>query len=62
MRTGRHLDIGRLTMDESIRPKLDAFMNEHRAEFRLKWWETTLVTGSIAAALVAFWLLFELLA
>lgn len=62
IRTGRHLDIGLLTADEVIRPKLDAFMEDHKADFRVKWWEGAAVTGGIAVALIAFWFLWELFA
>jgi len=61
MRTGRHLDVGLLTADESIRPNLDAFMEDHKAHFRLKWWESATAVGGIMAGLVAFWLLWEML-
>ena len=59
MRNGRHLEIGMLTANDAIRPNLDAFMADHKAEFQVKWWETALVGGGIAAALIAFWLLWE---
>ena len=62
MRTGRHLDIGLLTSDDEIRPKLDAFMEDHKAEFRVKWWEGAAVIGGIAVLLVLFWLVWEALA
>ena len=62
MRTGRRLDIGLLTADDRIRPNLDAFMHDHKADFRVKWWESVAVTGGIAAALIAFWLIWEALA
>ena len=59
LRTGRHLDVGLLTADESIRPNLDAFMRDHKAAFRIKWWEGAAVTGGIGCALVLFWLIWE---
>jgi hypothetical protein len=62
MRTGRHLNVGLLTADDAIRRKLDAFMHDHKADFRVKWWESAAVTGGIAAALIAFWLVWEALA
>jgi hypothetical protein len=61
MRKGRHLDIGLLTADESIRPNLDAFMDDHKAHFRLKWSESAAVVGGIAALLVILWLIWEAL-
>jgi len=62
IRTGRHVDVGMLTMNERIRPKLDAFMEDHKSDFRVKWWETALVTGGIAAVIAVFWVVRELLA
>lgn len=62
MRTGRHLDIGLLTSDDEIRPKLDAFMEDHKSEFRVKWWESAAVIGGIGVLLVVFWLVWEALA
>jgi hypothetical protein len=62
MRTGRHLDIGLLTSDEEIRPKLDAFMDDHKADFRVRWWESAAVIGTIAVFLMTFWLVWEALA
>lgn len=59
MRRGRHLEVGRLTADESIRPNLDAFMEDHKAHLGVKWWEATAVVGGIAAALLAFWFIWE---
>jgi hypothetical protein len=59
MRTGRHLDVGLLTANAAIRPKLDAFMEDHKADFQVKWWESAAVTGGIAAALIVFWLIWE---
>ena len=62
MRTGRHLEIGLLTADATIRPQLDAFMEDHKADFRVKWWETAAVTGGIMLVLLTFWLVREALA
>jgi hypothetical protein len=56
MRNGRHLDIGLLTSDDEIRPQLDAFMADHKADFRVRWGEGVAVIGSIAAVLTALWL------
>lgn len=59
LRTGRHLDVGLLTADESIRPNLDAFMGDHKAHFHVKWWEGAAVMVGIAALPIAFWLVRE---
>jgi hypothetical protein len=60
LRTGRHLDVGLLTSDEALRPKLDAFMEEHKSHFRLGFGEGTLVTGAIVALIVLLWIAWEL--
>ena len=59
MRTGRHLEVGRLTADENIRPQLDAFMKDHKTHLGVRWWETTALVGGITAALLAFWFIWE---
>ena len=51
LRTGRHLDIGLLTADDELRPKLDAFMDEHKKQLRLTFAEVTAVAMLIAAFL-----------
>ena len=62
LRNGRHLDVGLLTSSDRLRPKLDAFMADHRAEFRLKWSEGVLIVGGIVALLIICWLVWESLA
>lgn len=62
MRTGRHMDVGLLTANDSIRPKLDAFMEDHKADFQVNWWESAAVTGGIAVVLIMFWLFWEVFA
>lgn len=59
MRTGRHLDVGLLTANDDIRPQLDAFMQDHKAEFQVKWWESAAAVGGIALALILFALFWE---
>jgi hypothetical protein len=59
LRTGRHLDVGLLTANDDIRANLDAFMHDHKAVFRVKWWEGVAVTAGIAALLIMFWLIWE---
>lgn len=59
LRTGRHLDIGLLTSNDALRPNLDAFMEDHKGHFRIKWGEGALLLVSIAALLVILWLVWE---
>ncbi len=61
MKTGRHLDIGLLTSNESLRPKLDAFMEDHKKHFRVSFGEAAAVVAMIAAFLLAAWLFWELI-
>lgn len=61
MTTGRHLDIGLLTSNESLRPKLDAFMEDHKRHFRVSFGEAGAIVVAIAAFLLAASLLWELI-
>lgn len=59
LRTGRHLDVGMLTGDEALKPKLEAFMAEQKQHFRLKWTESLAVTAGIFGVPTAAWALWE---
>jgi hypothetical protein len=59
LRTGRHLDVGLLTSNVALKPKLDAFMEDHKSHFRVKWGEGTLVVAGIAAFIAILWLVLE---
>ena len=59
LRTGRHLDIGLLTSDQQLRRKLDAFVEKHKAHFRVAAGETVAVSAGIVALLLLFWLIWE---
>lgn len=59
LRTGRHLDIGLLTSNEELKPQLDAFMEQHKRHFRVKWSEATLVVAGIVALIAIFWFIWE---
>ncbi len=61
MKTGRHLDIGLLTSNDSLRPKLDAFMEDHKWHFRVSFGEAAAIVSMIAAFLLAAWLFWELI-
>ena len=52
LRTGRHLDIGLLTADDELRPKLDAFMHEHKQQLQPKVGEIAAVVTLITAFLI----------
>jgi hypothetical protein len=59
LRRGRHIDVGLLTSNDRLRPKLDAFFKDHKAHFRLKWIEGAAAVSGIAALLAIFWLVWE---
>jgi hypothetical protein len=59
LRNGRHLDIGLLTSNRRLRPKLDAFMADHKAHFRIGIGEGTAVIGGILLILALLWLVWE---
>ena len=59
LRTGRHLDIGMLTADESLKPQLDAFMKDHRQHFSVGLYETVALAAATIGLLALFWLVWE---
>ena len=61
MKTRRHLDVGLLTSNESLRPRLDAFMEDHKRHFRASFGEVAAIVAMIAAFLLAAWLFWELI-
>ena len=61
MKEGRHLDIGLLTANDNLRPKLDAFMTDHQRHFRIDAGTMLGVLAMLGAAVISCWLLWELL-
>lgn len=61
LQTARHLDIGLLSSNDNIRPKLDAFMDDHRTELGVTPREAFTAVAAIAGFLFACWLLWTLL-
>jgi hypothetical protein len=59
LKNARHLEIGLLTANQKLRPKLDAFMQEHKGQFGVSLWEATAAIGAIAAFVMACWLFWE---
>lgn len=57
MQTGRHLDIGLLTANDRIRPKLDRFMRDHQSQFGVTVAEVAAVVAAIVVLLTVMWLL-----
>jgi hypothetical protein len=62
IRTGRHLDIGLLSSDDRLRPKLDSFMKDHKADLRVNWREGAAVVGGVLLLLITAWLIWAALA
>ena len=60
LKNGRHLEIGLLTSDEKLRPRLDAFMKDHKRHFRVSFGEAAAIIAMIAAFLLAAWLFWVL--
>ncbi len=58
MRSGRHL----LTSNAHLRPKLDAFMDDHKAHFGVNRWEGMALVGGILVMLITAWLIWAALA
>jgi len=61
MKEGRHLDIGLLTANDNLRPKLDAFMTDHERHFRIDAGTMFRVLAMLGAVVITCWLLWELL-
>lgn len=57
----RHLDIGLLSANDNIRPKLDAFMDDHRTELGVTPREAFTAIALIVGFLFTCWLLWTLL-
>jgi hypothetical protein len=62
IRTGRHLDIGLLSSDDGLRPKLESFMKDHKTDLRVNWRESAAVVGGILVLLITAWLIWASLA
>ena len=62
LRAGRHLEIGLLTSDDRLRPKLDNFVADHKSHFRLNWREGAAVIGGLLVLLVTAWLIWGVFA
>ncbi len=60
LKRGRHLDIGAVTSDETLRPNLDAFMADHKSHFQVRFWEGAAFIGGTIALLTLAWLVWEL--
>ena len=59
LRYGRHLDVGLLTSNDGLKPKLDAFMDDHKHHFRVSFLESSVVIAAIATILFGLWLAWE---
>jgi hypothetical protein len=60
LKTARHLDVGLLSSDDAIRPRLDAFMEDHRKQFAIGLDEAGKVIAALVAVFIVLLLLWEL--
>jgi hypothetical protein len=60
LQSARHLDIGLLSSNDDVRPKLDAFMEDHRTELGVTGRDAIWAVASIVGFLVACWLAWTL--
>jgi hypothetical protein len=59
LRNGRHLDVGMVTADESLKPQLDSFMADHAKHLRVGFGEGAAVVAAISGFLLVCWLIWE---
>ena len=59
LRHGRHLDVGMLTADESLKPQLDRFTADHAKHLRVGFIEGAGVVAGIVGFLALCWLVWE---
>ncbi|HEX2803428.1 MAG TPA: hypothetical protein VHN55_05525 [Sphingomicrobium sp.] len=60
LKEGRHIDIGLLTANDNVRPRLDAFMADHRRHFQIDLFDMVKAVAVIAAAMLVLALLWEI--
>ena len=60
LKTARHLDVGLLSSDAAVRPRLDAFMEDHKKHLSVTAAEAAWVVGLILAFFAVCWMLWEL--
>jgi hypothetical protein len=59
LRNGPHIEIGFLTSNVQLRPKLEAFMEEHKGKLGVGFLEGAGVIAIISAVLAALWFTWE---
>jgi hypothetical protein len=59
LRKGRHLDLGILTADQTLKPQLDSFTADHAKELRVGIGEASAVAAAILGLLGLCWLVWE---
>jgi hypothetical protein len=59
LRTGRHLEVGLLTSNDKLRPKLDAFIADHKGKLQLGFGEAAAAVAGIAGFIALCWLVWE---
>ena len=61
LRKGRHLDVGMLTADDSLKRQLDSFTADHAKQLRVSVGEASAVVAAIAGFLALCWLVWEMI-
>jgi hypothetical protein len=59
LRKGRHLDLGILSADESLKPQLESFTADHAKHLRVGIGEASALVAAIAGFLALCWLVWE---
>lgn len=59
LRKGRHLDVGMLAGDESMKPHIDRFTADHAKHLRVSPGEVTGLLAGILALLAICWFIWE---
>ena len=59
LRKGRHLDVGIVSADETLKPQLDRFRADHSKHLRIGLGEGSVAIAVIAAFLAGCWLIWE---
>jgi hypothetical protein len=60
LKSARHLDVGLLSSDDAVRPRLDAFLEDHKKHLGVTALEAGWVIGLILAFLAVCWMLWEI--
>ena len=60
MKEARHLEVGLLTANDSVRPQLDEFMKDHKRHFKVNITDLLRAGAVLGLVLMVCWLVWEL--